>query len=61
MPVEKMKYGLVEFEGEEKQSFFYLMKSPFINIERVESDHLSTPIDKTSPICKEDNSFKTPL
>lgn len=42
MPVEKMKYGLVEFEG-------------------VESDYLSTPTDKTSPTCKEDNSFKTPL
>ena len=37
MPVEEMKYGLVEFEEEEKQTFFYLLKSPFININRVSS------------------------
>jgi sterol desaturase/sphingolipid hydroxylase (fatty acid hydroxylase superfamily) len=34
MPVEKMKYGLTEFDTENKQSFLYLIKSPFINIKR---------------------------
>lgn len=38
IPVEQMKYGLVEFEGEKKQSFLYLMKSPFINMKRVASE-----------------------
>lgn len=32
MPLEKMKYGLLEFDTEEKQSFLYLIKSPFIQI-----------------------------
>ncbi len=35
MPVEKMKYGLIEFDSENKQSFLYLIKSPFINIKRI--------------------------
>jgi sterol desaturase/sphingolipid hydroxylase (fatty acid hydroxylase superfamily) len=38
MPIEKMKYGLKEFEGDEKQSFLYLIKSPFISIRRIEND-----------------------
>lgn len=38
IPVEQMKYGLIEFEGEKKQSFLYLMKSPFINMKRVASE-----------------------
>jgi len=46
IPVEEMKYGLEEFEQEEKQSFLYLMKSPFINIKRIEADNQKT--DKTS-------------
>lgn len=37
IPVEEMKYGLIEFEQEKKQTFLYLMKSPFINIKRTES------------------------
>jgi sterol desaturase/sphingolipid hydroxylase (fatty acid hydroxylase superfamily) len=36
--IEKMKYGLKEFEEDEKQTFLYLMKSPFINIKRIESE-----------------------
>lgn len=40
IPVEKMKYGLKEFEEEEKQTFLYLMKSPFINIGKSEPDNL---------------------
>lgn len=37
IPVEEIKYGLIEFEQETKQTFLYLMRSPFINIERIES------------------------
>lgn len=39
MPIQEMKYGLKEFEGEEKQSFLYLMKSPFITIKRIEAEN----------------------
>jgi len=39
-PVKEVKYGLAEFEDKKKQSFFYLMISPFINIKRVSSDEL---------------------
>jgi len=35
MPPEKMKYGLIEFDSENQQSFLYLIKSPFINIKRI--------------------------
>lgn len=38
MPVEQMKYGLVEFEEDKKQTFIYLIKSPFINIKRITPD-----------------------
>ena len=34
MPTEEMKYGLVEFDKEKKQTFLYLIKSPFINIKK---------------------------
>lgn len=37
IPLEKMKYGLLEFDTEEKQSFLYLIKSPFIQIKRNKS------------------------
>jgi sterol desaturase/sphingolipid hydroxylase (fatty acid hydroxylase superfamily) len=40
-PVTEIKYGLAEFDEKKKQSFLYLMKSPFINIKRVGSDELS--------------------
>lgn len=39
--VTEIKYGLSEFDEKKKQSFFYLIKSPFINITRVSSDELS--------------------
>lgn len=35
MPVEQMKYGLIEFEEDKKQTFLYLIKSPFISIKRI--------------------------
>ena len=38
VPVEQMKYGLVEFEEDKKQTFLYLIKSPFITIKRISSD-----------------------
>ncbi len=37
LPVEQMNFGLKEFDEDEKQTFLYLMKSPFINIERQKS------------------------
>ncbi|MEN8194658.1 MAG: sterol desaturase family protein [Bacteroidota bacterium] len=40
LPVEKMNYGLKEFDEEKKQTFLYLMKSPFIKIERKMSDRI---------------------
>lgn len=38
MPVEQMKYGLLEFDEDSKQTFLYLIKSPFLNIKRIASD-----------------------
>lgn len=38
--VQDMKYGLAEFDEDKKQTFWYLMKSPFINIARVGSEEL---------------------
>ncbi len=35
MPVADMKFGLKEFDTVEKQSFLYLIRSPFLNIKRV--------------------------
>jgi len=40
-PVEQIKFGLKEFDEEKKQSFWYLMKSPFLEIKRVESEELN--------------------
>ena len=34
LPVDNIKYGLIEFEGTNKQSFWYSLKSPFVNIKR---------------------------
>lgn len=45
MPVEKMKYGLVEFDSEDKQSFLYLIKSPFISVRRIKTE----PKKQTKP------------
>lgn len=41
-PVEQIKLGLKEFDEEKKQTFWYLMKSPFINVERIGSNELNT-------------------
>ncbi len=37
-PVEQVKPGLIEFEEENKQTFWYLMKSPFIPIARIKKE-----------------------
>jgi sterol desaturase/sphingolipid hydroxylase (fatty acid hydroxylase superfamily) len=39
-PPEAIKFGLKEFEGARKQTFWYLMISPFINMGRVSSGEL---------------------
>lgn len=41
-PVKELKYGLAEFDDKKKQSFLYLMKSPFINTPRVSSEELKS-------------------
>ncbi len=51
--VKEIKYGLKEFDENKKQTFLYLMKSPFINIRRIHSDEQSgsqknDPDDKMS-------------
>jgi len=40
--VKEIKYGLKEFEEGKKQTFLYLMKSPFIKIKRIPSDELAS-------------------
>ena len=39
-PAEQIKFGLKEFEADKKQTFWYLMISPFINMGRVSSEEL---------------------
>ena len=41
-PLKELKYGLAEFDDKKKQSFLYLMKSPFINTPRVSSEELKS-------------------
>lgn len=40
--LDKIRYGLKEFDDEKKQTFLYLMKSPFIKIDRVSSEDLKS-------------------
>ena len=49
MPVAQMKYGLKEFDEDKKQTFLYLMKSPFLTIKRIETNKTnpSKPENKT--------------
>ena len=46
-PVEEIKFGLKEFEEDKKQTFWYLIKSPFIGIRRLSSIEL-TKAEKSS-------------
>ena len=32
IPVKEIKYGLEEFDSAERQSFWFLLKSPFLNV-----------------------------
>jgi len=45
-PVINIRYGLMEFDEDKKQTSWYLLKSPFINFKRINSDEL-TSIKKT--------------
>lgn len=40
-PVNEIKFGLKEFDEDRKQTFWYLFRSPFINIHRISSQELS--------------------
>ena len=37
-PVEEINYGLKEFEGKERQSFLYQIRSPFMSLNRIMDD-----------------------
>jgi sterol desaturase/sphingolipid hydroxylase (fatty acid hydroxylase superfamily) len=39
-PTETIKFGLKEFEEDQKQSFWYLIKSPFLKVKRIGSEEL---------------------
>ncbi len=39
-PVEQINFGLKEFDDVNKQTFWYLLKSPFIKVNRISSDEL---------------------
>ena len=47
-PVEQIKFGLKEFEEDKKQTFWYLIKSPFLKIKRISSEELAKT-EKSSP------------
>lgn len=34
LPVKEIKYGLEEFDNPERQSFWFLLKSPFVNVKK---------------------------
>ena len=42
-PPSQITFGLKEFDEEKKQTFWYLLKSPFINMDRVSSAELKKP------------------
>ncbi len=42
LPGKKIRFGLKEFNEDEKQTFLYQMKSPFINIKRITSKDQSS-------------------
>ena len=39
-PPSEIKFGMKEFDQDKKQTFWYLLKSPFINMGRVSSEEL---------------------
>lgn len=36
LPVSEIKFGLKEFDTKERQTFWYLLKSPFLNIKKID-------------------------
>lgn len=47
-PLNQINLGLKEFDSDKKQTFWYLMKSPFINIRRISSDELLSDKEKNN-------------
>lgn len=46
VPVKDIRYGLNEFDDKRKQTFWYLLISPFVKIERVRSDlEIERPVE----------------
>jgi sterol desaturase/sphingolipid hydroxylase (fatty acid hydroxylase superfamily) len=39
-PLKGIKYGLQEFDEDRKQTFWYLIRSPFMNVKRISSEEL---------------------
>lgn len=50
-PVAQIKFGLKEFEEDKKQTFWYLIRSPFINMGRVSSEELAKSSEQ--PLTKD--------
>ncbi len=45
-PVEQIKFGLKEFDEDKKQTFWYLMKAPFLQVKRISTDELKETDNK---------------
>ena len=41
LPVKKIEYGLQEFNEEKKQTFWYLIISPFLKIKRIANNEIN--------------------
>jgi len=55
-PVKQIPYGLQEFDDNKKQTFWYLLKSPFLNIKRItqqEDDKVHVNIIKSNVMKSE--------
>ncbi|MEO7484219.1 MAG: sterol desaturase family protein [Sediminibacterium sp.] len=52
-PPSQIKFGLKEFEDDKKQTFWYLLKSPFIDMGRISSEELN----EQNNLLPKDNSF----
>jgi sterol desaturase/sphingolipid hydroxylase (fatty acid hydroxylase superfamily) len=55
---ELVKFGLKEFEEPKKQKFWYLIKSPFININRVSSTAL---LNSVTPVREAKEDIREPM
>jgi len=52
LPVNKIKFGLKEFDEDKKQTFLYQMKSPFINIKRITANELANIEQKPESVIR---------